>query len=684
MTDNRADRLYNLMPAIYRQRDTQIGYPLRALLQVIATQVNIVEDEIAQLYENWFIETCQDWVVPYIGDLIDYRPIQEPGFVPTRSEVGNTIALRRRKGSLGALKLVASAAGGWPVLITDFRQALGVTQSANHLRLHCGRTAALRHEQALGRLSGPFDRTAHTISVRESGRYNLDGIGVFVWRLKPCSVTKTPAHAVEEVGPNVFTFSILGNNSPLFIDPLDPAIKHEEVELFFPVGISRSALENHKEDYYGEGKSFVLYTGSPIQAIPADQIVAADLSGWKYRPRRNQVAVDPELGRIAFAPDQWPRKGLWVSYYYGFGADIGGGEYTRPILDSGQPKIYHVGEGQQYARISNALDAWNAAKNTNAVIEIDDSDVYVERINVALPANTTLQLRAGNGHRPVIRLLEWNTDMPNFLSITGEPGSKFVMDGLMVTSRSIEIHGALDEVVIRHSTLVPGWGLHHNCEPRRPNEPSLELIDTTARITIEHSIIGSIRVTDNEVKNEPISIRISDSVVDSMGEEREALSSPDGLAAYVELTLLRCTVYGRIYAHVIELAQDSIFTGTVHVARRQIGCVRFCYVPPGSRTPRRFKCQPDGVDQLTVSDAPAVRASERSRVEPEFNSRRYGDAAYCQLADDCAAEIKSGANDTSEMGVLHDLFEPQRANNLQTRANEFTPAGLTAEVIFAS
>ena len=58
------DRLYELLPVVYRQRDAGQGYPLRALLQVISEQVEIVEGNIDQLYENWFIETCEDWVVP--------------------------------------------------------------------------------------------------------------------------------------------------------------------------------------------------------------------------------------------------------------------------------------------------------------------------------------------------------------------------------------------------------------------------------------------------------------------------------------------------------------------------------------------------------------------------------------------------------------------------------------------
>jgi len=69
MTTNQ-DRLYELLPAIYRVRDAEQGYPLRALLRVIAEQVTLVEADINQLHRNWFIETAEDWVVPYLGELL--------------------------------------------------------------------------------------------------------------------------------------------------------------------------------------------------------------------------------------------------------------------------------------------------------------------------------------------------------------------------------------------------------------------------------------------------------------------------------------------------------------------------------------------------------------------------------------------------------------------------------------
>ena len=89
-------------------------------------------------------------------------------------------------------------------------------------------------------------------------------------------------------------------------------------------------------------------------------------------------------------------------------------------------------------------------------------------------------------------------------------------------------------------------------------------------------------------------------------------------------------------------------------------------------------------NEITPTERDELIESERLRVEPEFNSTRYGRAAYCQLAATCAVEITTGAEDESEMGAFHDLFQPQRATNLRTRLAEYTPAGINAGIIFAT
>src|SRR6516165_2656947 len=93
-------RLYQLLPAIYRIRDGEQGDPLQALLSVLAQQALVLEEDLAQLYDNLFIETCAPWVVPYIGDLLGAGTVNRTGIVQvsTRSEVANALRYRRAKG----------------------------------------------------------------------------------------------------------------------------------------------------------------------------------------------------------------------------------------------------------------------------------------------------------------------------------------------------------------------------------------------------------------------------------------------------------------------------------------------------------------------------------------------------------------------------------------------------------
>jgi hypothetical protein len=452
--------------------------------------------------------------------------------------------------------------------------------------------------------------------------------------------------------------------------------------------------------YYGERKSFAIYTGPDQTLVDPSTIVAADLSDWKYRPQPGQVAVDPELGRIAFPAPQPRRQGVSVSYNYAFSADIGGGEYPRPLSQPKAHTLYQVGKREAFTHINDALKQWQADKRKNAVIEITDSAVYSEPIDITLGAGQTLQLRAANGKRPVIKLLDWQSSQPDNLSITGEENASgkadcwFTLDGILVAGRGIQIQGCVTGVEIRHSTLVPGWGLDCDCEPIYPGEPSLELINAPECVRIEHSILGSIQVERDESKEDPCHIYLSDSILDATKPQGIAVGAPGELCAYAVLDIRRCTVLGQVQTHAIQLAENSIFLGQMLACRRQLGCMRFCYITPGSRTPKRYECQPDLVASAALVRAQnhglsgaarsALVASETLRVEPDFNSVRYGSPTYCQLADTCATEITRGAEDESEMGTFHDLYQPQRADSLRVRLNEYTPAGMNAGIIFAS
>ncbi|MCC5667894.1 hypothetical protein LC653_29460 [Nostoc sp. CHAB 5784] len=843
---NSPDRLYELLPAVYRIRDAEQGYPLRDLLRVIAEQIDVVEADITQLYENWFIETCQDWVVPYIGDLIGYQSVHSSAtniignkILNPRREVANTIRYRRRKGTLALLESLADKVAGWPARVVEFYQLVGKTQHINHLHSSTSTTVNLHQVDAITKLNNPFDELAHTVDIRQigsqyqPGKHNTPNVGIFVWRLKPYSMTLTPAFCLEEISSNCYTFSITGNDTPLYTRPqLTADATQIERELNLPLPIQRQVLQSRKSDYFDSNpnpeqftKSLQIWKGvdSKPHLISPEQIIIADLSDWNYQPEQDHIAVDPELGRMIFPIRQLPKNGVWVSYHYSFSADIGGGEYDRTLLDSAANFLLDVGDieepatfisqqdasalseflrsqlssdtqrlldayttppaepalitallkdlnqllmgqnlyneqrfaaitlsaeaqrlvqqnlyGKQligcnrllleeafpsqirkhyahytvsqtsqadFQTITEAISQWQRDKPHNAVIEIIDSGVYVERISIELEKNQSLQLRAANRKRPVIRILDWRTSLGDALNVTVESGSCFVLDGLLITGRGVHIEGNPTQfadyptsgvqkpttVIIRHSTLVPGWSLHCDCEPRRSSEPSLELFNINGCVAIAHSIVGSIQVNQDEVEADPLPIDISDSIIDATSIESEAIGAVGYSIAHARLTIACCTVFGKIQVHAIDLAENSIFKGIIFVARRQQGCIRFCYVMPNSRTPRRYNCQPDLVEQIvrqeTELQPEQIEAEQliiRDRVQPQFNSTRYGTPTYCQLASTCAEEIKRGADDESEMGAFHNLYQPQKEANLRIRLDEYTPANTEIGIIYAS
>ena len=691
MTGPGPDRLYDLLPAYDRQRDADAGEPLRALLAIIAEQAVVLESDLAGLYANWFIETCQDWVAPYLGDLVGYRmpptatdvlkanssvSAKLLAALAPRRDVANTIPNRRRKGTLALLEQLAADVANWPARAVEFHRLLHGTapirfpDKAEHTRF-----ADVRKMDALDRIGTPFDDTAHTVAVpyldshRRTSKHNIPDVGLFAWRLKVYPMLDAPAHC-EDVDRGRYRFSVLGNDMPLMNLPVaEPSPAHIADESNLPVFIRRRAFEDRTAEYYGPGKSIAVYVGPNRELVPLERIFAADLTNWAYRPKPGQVAVDPVLGRIAFPARHAPDEGVWVDYHYGFADDLGGGQYHRDLATVPDATLYRVGPGQKFHGIMAAVRAWRADKQADpakahAIIEITDSDAYEEReLVIHVDLGDQLVLRAAQGARPVLRLFDWHSNRPESLRVIGS-GGNVTFDGLLITGRGVRISGQVRDFRLRHSTLVPGWTLGHNCCPQHGAEASLELDGTPSRVCVERSILGSILADSDEVDTEPLALSVQDSIIDATDIGYSAVSASDCRAAYARLTMRRCTVIGSIWVHAVALLENSIVLDEVDVADRQSGCVRFCWLPDTSRTPRRFDC---------VSDLP-----------PRFDSLRYGDPAYPRLRLDCPQEIWRGADDDSELGVYHDLYQPQRTDTLRSRLADYTPATHRVGILFAT
>jgi hypothetical protein len=701
------ERLFQLLPAIYRTRDAALGGPLRALLSVLSEQVEHVERDIARMYDNWFIETCEDWVVPYLGELVGYAPVADAGlqaephgeeaalrnrFLAPRREVAETVALRRRRGTLAVLELLANDGAGWPARAVELFRGVVVAQHVNFARHRRGVTL-VRDADALDRGGGPFDHGTYVVDVRRPasarthGRPNLPDVALFTWRLGLHRSSAVLARAREEDGDGVFSFSILGHDAPLFIRPqpeLEPT--HVAGETNVPAPLRRRALAANVRAFYGAGRSFRIWKGAAGDTAPTgeneidpDKIRVADLTGWYYEPEPNTVVVDPVLGRFAFPMEELPAGDVWVTYHHGFSADMGSGEYHRDLSEPADARIYAVSHGDGNDAISAQLARWESerASHPHAVIEVRDNGFYSETLDVELRHGESLQLRAANGVRPVLNLMERRVARSDPLVIRGT-GGRFTLDGFLVVGRGLRIQGELECVTVRHSTLVPGWDITCDCEPCNPNEASITLREFRGRLRVRQSIIGGIHVFDDEVRADPAEIELRDSIVDATDPAHPAVGTQRAGIAHAAVTIVRSTIIGTVWVHAIPLAENSIFLGDVRVARRQIGCMRYCYVAEESRSPRRHRCQPDLVRAAAVAEDTDVEAA---RVVPRFTSRRYGNPGYGQLADACADEIRAGADDESEMGAFHDLFQPQREAILAQRLAEFVPVGSETAVI---
>ncbi|WP_088888991.1 hypothetical protein [Leptolyngbya ohadii] len=475
-----SDRLYPLLPAIYRLRDTAEGEPLRALLAVVESELRLLEGDISDLYENWFIETCAEWAVPYIGDLLDtgelYADSRTYGQQERRAYVANTLAYRRRKGTTPVLEQLVRDVTGWRSRAVEFFQLLATTQNLSHPRPG-STTVDLRANRQPDRIGTPFeqrvaylaevrrirsDRTADDRAtgtaagdLRTGGRYNVPNVGLFVWRLQSYPIDRSLARRVAGVDSQLsgrcYTFSPLGfDRAPLFNQPqTETDILQLAQEIHLPGILRRSELIQELESrrrsalqgqplegirYFDSDPVLQIFVNRQPRPIPPDEILIAPLradsangSDWQL-PKGTEslpsktVAVDPESGRLAFLGRTLPQT-VEVSYLYGFSGDVGGGSYEREVSE-GMP--------------SNPLLSWTITQAVSA-------DANPLRVAVQ-QWNRLMQVWQGLRDRRCVPLAQITLPAAPVVHLTETPLPQFI-PGIVAGLQVIASRGATSAIV---------------------------------------------------------------------------------------------------------------------------------------------------------------------------------------------------------------------------------------------
>ena len=438
-----AERLWQLLPAVYRTADadgSDARGPLRELVNRIGAQMAVVRRSTDRLWADQSVETCDNWVIPYIGDLLDTNLISNLGPPAQRLDVANTIRYRRRKGTVEVLEELAhdvTAINGmfWIAHVVEgFRRlartrhgldpVLGPAASPNASPAEMARflqveglTGALtgspsggfadlrsRHGAALAHTA--FDEGFHMADVRAGrgavGHFGISKLLVFVWRLTSFPV---PAGTPVPVAgcPGQYVFDPTGREIPLFLP--QPPMTDDFSGSWAPAhewqvpGPLTSSLETAISDT-GASPPPPARPGYPDAGIPLRYELG---EGWQL------TSIWPEAGRFAASAGSGsgsPVPPLTVDYHYGFSSMIGAGPYDRSLL--GAPP---AGTGTETTVTGGQhLDTTLAAAGTAGIITIGDpvapeSATYTALADAGSSAEpiVSLLVRAGPGRRPCCR-----------------------------------------------------------------------------------------------------------------------------------------------------------------------------------------------------------------------------------------------------------------------------------------
>ncbi len=376
-----ADRVLDLLPVHVRARDEETGGLLRALVEAVAAELGVLEADVEQLYASWFVETCPEWAVPYIADLLGVRDlppdVAASAGVSRRAFVANTVAYRRRKGTAAVIEQVARDASGWPARVVEYHRVLAASAHTQHVRLDRPATADLRTPASLAgplelvpraSAQGALDPFAHTVDVRRvasgRGRYGIGNLAVFLFPDQVYETGWAPVRPPDGTDAHAgWSLHPLGYETPLYAVPrVEETIESLAQEADLPVPLRPRRLlallteARTAAAVAGNGPTVeAVRDGLPIgvradgddldplrlrvcgledvaRAVDADPDAdpAAPLDGWQVMVDAVHGRVHPYLDGAPVDPADAPQ--LDARHCYGGTADVGAGSYDRAAL----------------------------------------------------------------------------------------------------------------------------------------------------------------------------------------------------------------------------------------------------------------------------------------------------------------------------------------------------------------
>jgi hypothetical protein len=715
--------LYERLPAYYRDVDTRTGGVVSALLDIVAAEADRVGRHDEQLHDDLFIETCADWVVSYIGDLLGVAPTHDvdptsptDAVVSRRALVANTIRYRRRKGTASVLESLATDVSGWRTAAVDQFERLVTTQHLSHPRvpvpLVAGQPATmgsvpntvdLRSGANLELTPGPFGRHAHTVDVRSmpprnrepAARPNVPNVSLHAYPVDGLLIPEAVCVAATgaDAGQGRYRIDPLHRDLPLVNPPVhdagvDVRTTADEVPMLLGRRRLREELDRRRAVIVGSGgadphprwrtrPSFQVALvpnqfDNPAVVDPL-QIDVCCLDPWKPPSQAGRIRLDPVNGRVV-VPDPQPAVVL-VTASPGVVAGLGAGPAPRPASAAeiaGATITWQRGvttavpnvPGSIVANLGLAITAWNARPaGTHGVIVLMDSarhDINLTGANrIRIPEGSQLTIIAG--------------DWPLLPVIGGAPGATARRVGQVNAERvrpclagDIEVEGLAPLASTQpgrltiDGVLLSGSVTVVGAGPEQLGELQLRSCTQASGTVMATGTRTRLLVS---VANSRLGAITVPADVPNVTVSASVVDGSGGAAITAPgaaVELDAVTTFGTVDVKELE-ASDGLLTAPVTVQVRQRGCVRYSFLAPGSTTARQYRC----------IDSPP----------PAFVSTNREHRAYAALAVDDLSPLRTGAENGGEYGAFNPLRWTHRRRNVIATLAEYLRLGTTAGIV---
>jgi hypothetical protein len=726
--------IYALVPAVYRERDAKLGLPLEALTKVLNIEYEALRANIGRLYDQWFIETCDRWAVPYIGTLLGIEGIEtDTANVPTqRARVANTVGYRARRGVAAILANACGDACGWPALAVEYFERVIISENVGALEWPAPAEPALNLRPAtvdvgdfaaLAALEGPFSAVSRTVSVSDiaqpklhtpnstSEYYNLPNIGLFFWRIRALPVSgATPGVPLATGGQDLDyqTFHPLGIDTPLFRAPDDRTNPwRPRTAAQIPMPITRRELmamlesaRRRPTDPTGPSLGFVIRCNG--EAIPVTSIHArscgsleapdtADASGDGSDPPPT-VVVDPECGR--FKVYDAPKDAtITLDWTWGQPGWLGGGSYDRnasmvdpsehttvvvlsKTLRGGGHGVIHETLGSVWGAIKDLREqASMYGRPLELLIRVIDSATYaLPTTDLELHEDDNIVIEALDGERPVLLSPD---DQP--LSVRSVGGNaRLMLSGLLI-GHPLELRGCM-EVLVLDCTIappVPGSAADGELPPAirwaaDEAETKQDAAVADHELTLVRSIVGPVELDPGRIH-----LLANQTIIDAAGGPAVYGSSSASESAADASA-------GSALGPPVVLDAVSVL-GSLRVSLLE--AVRDTIITGSAQVVELDRALIDEVEfdlELGLGEA-SCRCHRPEWLDREpFSSTRYGDPGYCQLRLGVNEHLLYHASDDGEYGAYHALATGQRLANLVPVIEQYLPHGLRAGIFLMS